>query len=108
MGIKDLDKFSRALRLRWLWHHWDHKDKPWKNLLKIIESTNRKLFFSSIVISIGDGMNTPFWEDGSMELLHENIPQIYTELPDSRQYMYTQNSLIITGLGTSITLPQPP
>lgn len=23
LGIKDLEKFNRALRLRWLWHRWD-------------------------------------------------------------------------------------
>jgi hypothetical protein len=62
LGIKDLDKFRRALRLRWLWHHWDHKDKPWKHLIRITDTTDRQLFFSSIVISIGDGMNTPFWK----------------------------------------------
>jgi hypothetical protein len=28
LGIKDLDKFSRALRMRWLWHSWDKKKKP--------------------------------------------------------------------------------
>jgi hypothetical protein len=27
LGIKDLDRFSRTLRLRWLWHHWDHIDR---------------------------------------------------------------------------------
>jgi hypothetical protein len=28
LWIKDLKKFSRALRMRWLWHQWDHKEKP--------------------------------------------------------------------------------
>jgi hypothetical protein len=28
LGIKDLDKFGRALRLRWLWHNWDIVDQP--------------------------------------------------------------------------------
>ncbi|GJN41395.1 hypothetical protein PR202_gn00766 [Eleusine coracana subsp. coracana] len=31
LGIKDLEKFSRALRMRWLWHSWDHTTKPWKH-----------------------------------------------------------------------------
>jgi hypothetical protein len=34
LGIKDLEKFGRALRLRWLWYSWDNHDRPWKNLLK--------------------------------------------------------------------------
>jgi hypothetical protein len=29
LGILDLDKFSRALRLRWLWYKWTAPDKPW-------------------------------------------------------------------------------
>ena len=29
LGILDLDLFSRALRLRWLWFQWTTPDKPW-------------------------------------------------------------------------------
>jgi hypothetical protein len=28
LGIKDLDRFGRALRLRWLWYYWDIVDRP--------------------------------------------------------------------------------
>lgn len=62
MGIKDLDKFGRALRLRWLWYGWDQKERPWKNLLKHHDQTDRDLFFASTVVTIGNGKNTPFWE----------------------------------------------
>jgi hypothetical protein len=35
-GIKDLDKLGHALRMRWLWHRWDAKEKtlkaPFKSL----------------------------------------------------------------------------
>jgi hypothetical protein len=59
--IKDLIKFSRALRLRSLWYSWDQEDKPWKHLLKVSNPTVRQFFFST-TISLGDGRNTPFWE----------------------------------------------
>jgi hypothetical protein len=62
LGIKDLDKFSRALRMKWLWYGWDHKDRPWKKLLKISDPTDRQFFFCSPVMNVGDGKNTPFWE----------------------------------------------
>lgn len=62
LDIKDLDKFGRALRLRWLWHGWDEQNRPWKNLLKTRDVTDRNLFFSSTYIIVGDGRNTPFWE----------------------------------------------
>lgn len=29
LGILDLDLFSRALRLRWLWYQWTSPDRPW-------------------------------------------------------------------------------
>jgi hypothetical protein len=48
--------------MRRLWHHWDRKEKPWKNLIKITDYTDRQLFFSLTVISIGNRRNTPFWE----------------------------------------------
>jgi hypothetical protein len=60
LGFKDLDKFSRALRLRWLWYGWDQQERPWKHLLKVTDLVDRHLFFSSTLISIGDGKNTPF------------------------------------------------
>jgi hypothetical protein len=47
LGIKNLEKFDRALRLRWLWHNWDHVDRPWKELLKITDQADRQLFFYS-------------------------------------------------------------
>jgi hypothetical protein len=62
LGIKDLDKFGRTLRLWWLWHNWDLVDRPWKNLLKLQDKMDRALFFASTVIRVGGGRNTPFWE----------------------------------------------
>jgi hypothetical protein len=47
----------------WLWHGRDHIDKPWKHLLKVSDPTDRHLFSSSIEVLIGDGRNTPLWED---------------------------------------------
>jgi hypothetical protein len=60
LGIKDLKKIGKALRLRWLWFHWDTKERPWKHLLKIRDPTDRQLFFASTEIQVGDGKSTPF------------------------------------------------
>lgn len=62
LGIKDLEKFNRALWLRWLWHSWDTCERPWNKLLRTTDPTERELFFSSTTVSIGNGRNTPFWE----------------------------------------------
>jgi hypothetical protein len=34
LDIKELDKFGRALCLRWLWYSWDAQERPWKNVLR--------------------------------------------------------------------------
>jgi hypothetical protein len=60
LGIKDLEKISRAVQLRWLWHHWDTKDKPWKHLFKVTDTMDRQLSFASTIVQVGDGKNTPF------------------------------------------------
>jgi hypothetical protein len=62
LAIKDLDKFGRALRLMWLWYHWDSRERPWRHLLKITDPIARQLFFAFTKIQLGDGKSTPFWE----------------------------------------------
>jgi hypothetical protein len=62
LGIKDIDKFSRALRMKWLWHKWDPRDRQWKKILKVHDASNRALFFCSTYMHVGNGLNTPFWE----------------------------------------------
>jgi hypothetical protein len=32
LGILDLERFARALRLRWLWFKWKEKDRAWNKL----------------------------------------------------------------------------
>jgi hypothetical protein len=73
LGIKDLENFSRAFRLRWPWHQWDLKEKPWKQLLKVTDSKDRQLFFASTVMHVGNRKkNTPFWES---KWLHGKAPK---------------------------------
>jgi hypothetical protein len=62
LGIRDIDKLSRALHVRWLWHNWDNQNMHWKRLFKITESTDRALFFTSTVVQFENVLNTPFWE----------------------------------------------
>jgi hypothetical protein len=62
LGIKDLECFNRALRLKWFWHNWDPQDRQWKKLLHLRDPTDRSLFFTSTRVQVGNGKNTPFWE----------------------------------------------
>lgn len=62
LGIKDLEKFGRVLRLGWLWYKWDNRERPWQRLLKVNDPLDRELFFCSTNITVGNGKKTPFWE----------------------------------------------
>jgi hypothetical protein len=62
LGIKDLERYGIALRIRWLWYNRDDQDHPWKHLIKWHDKTGRALFFASTVITIGNGKDIPFWE----------------------------------------------
>jgi hypothetical protein len=59
--VIDLAKFSRALRLRWLWQEWTTVDKPWVGTAVPCNETDRLLFNASTVIHVGNGNKTRFW-----------------------------------------------
>ena len=44
LGILDLERFARALRLRWLWFQWKQRDRAWNSLDLPCDSRNRELF----------------------------------------------------------------
>jgi hypothetical protein len=72
LGIKNIDKFSKALRLKWLWHKCDPKERHWKKLLKSYDESVKALFFCSTYMLVGNGRNTPFWES---KWLHGTVPK---------------------------------
>nr|XP_020175063.1 uncharacterized protein LOC109760665 [Aegilops tauschii subsp. strangulata] len=61
LGILDLEKFSRALRLRWLWHSWKSLDRPWVGMEVPCEESDKAAFSAMTMITIGDGRTTTFW-----------------------------------------------
>jgi hypothetical protein len=50
--FKDINKFGRALRMKWLWHSWDEHDMLWKGLYELHDPKDRTLFFNSIESSL--------------------------------------------------------
>jgi hypothetical protein len=91
-GIKDLDKFRRALRLRWLWHNWNLIDPPWKILLKLQDKMDRGLFFPSTVIRVSDRRNTLFWESCWMNGVSpkELAPNLYNQARFKQRTMHKE------------------
>jgi hypothetical protein len=63
LGIKDLEAFSRALRLRWEWYSWEAQDRPWKGTPTPCDLTDKALFAACTSISIGNGETSKFWAD---------------------------------------------
>jgi hypothetical protein len=61
LGVPDLDRFGRALRLRWLWQEWVEESKPWIGSELPCSDGDRLLFNSSITITLGDGAKAHFW-----------------------------------------------
>jgi hypothetical protein len=53
--VLDFDKFSRALRLRWLWREWTIEEKPCVGL------QDNLLFQAYTSVTLGNGTKTMFW-----------------------------------------------
>jgi hypothetical protein len=64
LGIPNLDKFARALRLRWLWHQWVSTDKPWVGTETPCDDEDKLLFTVCTTITLGDGKRTSFGDSG--------------------------------------------
>ncbi|WVZ94829.1 LOW QUALITY PROTEIN: hypothetical protein U9M48_040673 [Paspalum notatum var. saurae] len=62
LGVLDLDKFGRALRLRWLWQEWTDDSKPWRGLQVPCSNSDRLLFQASTSVIVGNGAKTKFWQ----------------------------------------------
>jgi hypothetical protein len=44
LGILDLERLARALRLRWYWYKWKDNGRPWSSLDIPTDNTDRALF----------------------------------------------------------------
>ena len=63
LDIKDLQAFSRALRLRLNWLRWEDDDRLWKGLPTPCDDTDHALFVACTSIVVGNGKKAKFWED---------------------------------------------
>ena len=58
LGIIDLEKFSRALRLRWLWFEWTNPERPWNGMTL---PGDLALFNAATRITVYSGNRASFW-----------------------------------------------
>lgn len=64
LGVLDLELFSRALRLRWLWYEWVDTDRPWVGMEVPCTDTDKHLFRAS---TVGNGQRARFWDSPWLE-----------------------------------------
>ena len=61
MGILDLNRFARALRLRWQWMEWQQPPRPWVGMETPCDAQDLELFAACTKVTIGNGATASFW-----------------------------------------------
>ena len=67
LGIKDLERFGRALRLRWLWFEWTSPEKPWAGADLPVDDTDRALFAAATRVQVQNGRKALFWKSSWLD-----------------------------------------
>jgi hypothetical protein len=61
LGILDLERLARALRMRWCWFQWKYSERPWVGLDIPCDKNDKDLFYASTVVMVGYGKKANFW-----------------------------------------------
>jgi hypothetical protein len=61
LGILELERFSRALRLRWLWSAWSNPDRTWIGWKLPVDSVDLALFSATTKVIVRNGKKASFW-----------------------------------------------
>ena len=57
----DFERFSRALRLRWLWFNWTNPERPWNGTELPVDSVDISLFNAATTVTVHNGRKASFW-----------------------------------------------
>jgi hypothetical protein len=61
LGILDSKRFGMALRpITWIWYEWDDPERPLVETVMPYNQTDKALFFTSMVVTIGRGHRASF------------------------------------------------
>ncbi|EEE53511.1 hypothetical protein OsJ_36687 [Oryza sativa Japonica Group] len=61
LGIRDIDRFGKALRLKWEFNRLEQEDRPWTMVRWKSDKDVRDIFNSVAQHIVGDGNRTDFW-----------------------------------------------
>lgn len=67
LGVLDLELFSRALRLRWLWFDCVDEDRLWVGGAIPVSEVDRQLFRVCTTVWLGKGSKAQFWESSWLD-----------------------------------------
>jgi hypothetical protein len=63
----DLEHFSRALRVRWLWLQWTMPDKPWCQSELPVDDIDHALFSTTTRMTVFNGKKAKFWSSSWLD-----------------------------------------
>lgn len=89
LAIIDLEKFSRALRLRWMWYSWEKREKPWKGMELPLDRDDIALFNAATRVELGNGDKALFW---TSRWLHGEAPA--TMFPSLFKHSKRKNRMV--------------
>lgn len=79
LGVLNLNKFAKALRLRWLWFEWKDKSKPWIGMEVPCTEDDRHFFAAATTVTVGNGRTARFWNSSWLQGLrpHDIAPGLF-------------------------------
>lgn len=79
LGILDLERFSRALRLRWLWYAWAQPQRAWVGTDLPVDDIDTALFAAATSVTVHNGCRAIFWHSSWLHgrRLLDRFPLLY-------------------------------
>ena len=59
--MHDVDRFSRALCLRWMWLTLNNPERVWSGLVLPCDTADQELITFAALVTLGNGKTTSFW-----------------------------------------------
>jgi hypothetical protein len=72
LGVLDLNKFARALRLCWSLFQWKDPSKVWIGTENPCDNADMEFFYAATTISVEDGRIANFWHAPWLQGLKSN------------------------------------
>jgi mannosylglycoprotein endo-beta-mannosidase len=79
LGVLDLEWFSRALRICWMWFQWSDPNRPWIGSEIPCSEVDMQFFRASTRVAIGNGRAALFWQSSwlSGAAPRDLVPSLY-------------------------------